>query len=72
MEDFGIPDHIHYADQNAGGLLDLVDHTLDHHNDIAGTVKERRSELAAEVEAMWQEVIDLLKSRLSCRNERNS
>ncbi len=57
MEDFGVPDMIHYASDRGEQLTGLIDSTLENYQQLSVKIMERKSQLASQVQSMWQNVI---------------
>lgn len=60
LRDFGTPELIHRADDPPECLIELVDSTLAHRQDLVAVLTKHRVELSSKVDAMWTDVMRAL------------
>lgn len=63
MRQFGTPDLLHYADQPAEHLADLIRQTLNNHDTLRHSLQVAKTQLAAENAKMWTQVLATIGMR---------
>lgn len=56
LADFGVPMLIHYAKDRVEHLVELIDNTLDHRDEVSSVISDNRVLLGNRVDAMWNDV----------------
>lgn len=61
LQDFGVPELIHYATSPLEHLLGLIDSSIESHTTLSGRIFDQKKLLEMQIEDMWIEVLDQLK-----------